>query len=227
MRTPAHLTDQALLLHLATELAQSLLELLRVFDDYLQTLITPFLVVQLSGSRGHDRTIGLGIVDKDNRLSRTAPMRGVRRALRSFAPMAQAPKVRTKHAELSLEEIGSLLPGTGEIMASVSTCFGMCWHAAAGGNWDLGAYYLRRVRGLLRGLSVTRPKYADRLRDFDTGVLEQLYQALLERDRVAFERLYEEAVARANANHAETGYPYVRWRRPPEPPEKGLDLGAI
>lgn len=154
-------------------------------------------------------------------------MRGVRRALRSFAPMAQTPKVRTKHAELSLEEIGSLLPGTGEIMASVSTCFGMCWHAAAGGNWDLGAYYLRRVRGLLRGLSVTRPKYADRLRDFDTAVLEQLYQALLERDRVAFERIYEEAVDRANANHAETGYPYVRWRRPPEPPEKGLDLGAV
>lgn len=137
--------------------------------------------------------------------------------------MSQMPKVRTKDAELSLEEIGSLLPGTGEIMASVSTCFAMCWHAAAVESWDLSAYYLRRVRSLLRGLSLTRPKYADRLREFD-GHLEQLYEALLEHDRVAFDRHYDLAVEHANTNHVETGHPYIRWRRPPEPPEKGLDL---
>jgi len=37
MRASAHLTNEALLLHLASELAQSLLELLRILDDYLQT----------------------------------------------------------------------------------------------------------------------------------------------------------------------------------------------
>jgi hypothetical protein len=42
VRAAAHLSDQALLLHLAPELAQSLLELLRIFDDYLQTSFTPF-----------------------------------------------------------------------------------------------------------------------------------------------------------------------------------------
>jgi len=42
VRAPAHLPHETLLLHLASELAQSLLELLRVLDDYLQTLITPF-----------------------------------------------------------------------------------------------------------------------------------------------------------------------------------------
>lgn len=45
MRSSSHLTHQALLLHLAPELAQSLLELFRAFDDYLQTLITPFLLL--------------------------------------------------------------------------------------------------------------------------------------------------------------------------------------
>jgi hypothetical protein len=138
--------------------------------------------------------------------------------------MTETPKVRTKDAELSLEQIASLLPGTGQVMASVSPCFGMCWHAAAGGNWDLGAYYLRRVRSLLRGLSMTRPKYADRLREYDTGVLEPLYQALLERDRTAFDRLYEQAVEEANVSHVDTGHGYIRWRRPIEPPEKGVDL---
>ncbi|HXM59014.1 MAG TPA: hypothetical protein VOB72_26675 [Candidatus Dormibacteraeota bacterium] len=140
--------------------------------------------------------------------------------------MLDAPKVRTKHAELTLEDIGAALPGTGEIMASVSSCYAMVWHAAAGGNWDLAAYYLRRTRSLLRGLAVTRPKYAAQLRDYDTGVLEQLYQAVLSRDRGAFETLYARAVREANDYHVETGHAYIRWVRPAEPPEKGLDLSG-
>ncbi len=140
-----------------------------------------------------------------------------------MAPVAETPRVHTKHADLSLEEIATLLPGTGEIMASVSNCFGMCWHATASGGWDLGAYYLRRVRSLLRGLSVTRPKYSAQLRDFDTGVLKQLYQSILERDRAAFDRLYALAMKEANTAHVETGHPYIVWRLPAEPPEKGLN----
>jgi hypothetical protein len=138
--------------------------------------------------------------------------------------MLDAPRVRTKHAELTLEDIGGALPGTGEIMASVSSCYAMCWHAAAGGNWDLAAYYLRRTRSLLRGLAVTRPKYAGQVRDYDAGVLEQLYQAVVARDRAAFGGLYGRAVDEANRYHVDTGHPYIRWAVPPEPPEKGLDL---
>jgi hypothetical protein len=37
-----HLAHEPLLLHLATELAQRLLELLRILYDDLQTVITPF-----------------------------------------------------------------------------------------------------------------------------------------------------------------------------------------
>lgn len=143
----------------------------------------------------------------------------------TLARMPDAPRVRTKHAELTLEDIGGALPGTGEIMASVSSCFAMAWHAAAGGNWDLAAYYLRRTRSLLRGLAVTRPKYADQLRDYDVGILEPLYQALTARDRGAFEDWYGRAVRDANDYHVSTGHPYIRWLLPAEPPEKGLDLG--
>jgi hypothetical protein len=138
--------------------------------------------------------------------------------------MSESPRVRTKHAELSLEDIGGALPGTGEIMASVSSCYAMAWHAVDGGNWDLGAYYLRRTRSLLRGLAVTRPKYTEQLRDYDTGVMERLYQALLAHDRDGFEVLYDRAVVEANEYHVTTGHPYIRWVLPEEPPEKGLDL---
>lgn len=142
------------------------------------------------------------------------------------ALMLDSPRVRTKHAELTLEDIGSALPGTGEIMASVSTCYAMCWHAADGGNWDLAAYYLRRTRSLLRGLSVTRPKYAEQVREYDTDVLEPLYQAILVHDRPTFDALYQRAVDQANVYHVTTGHPYIRWVLPAEPPEKGLDLSG-
>jgi hypothetical protein len=140
--------------------------------------------------------------------------------------MSDLPRVRTKHGELALEDIATALPGTGEVMASVSLCYAMCWHAADGGNWDLAAYYLRRTRGLLRGLSVTRPKYAAQIATFDLGVLEQLYAALLARDSAVFESLYAQATEEANAYHAATGHPYIRWAVPDEPPEKGLDLSG-
>jgi hypothetical protein len=140
--------------------------------------------------------------------------------------MLESPKVRTRHAELTLEEIGGALPGTGEVMASVSWCFSMCWHAVDGGNWDLAAYYLRRTRSLLRGLAITRPKYAAMLRDYDCGVLERLYQRTLAHDRAEFEREFQLAVNEANGYHVETGHPYIRYVRPAEPPEKGLDLSG-
>ena len=51
---------------------------------------------------------------------------------------------------LSLEEVAQLLPGTGEIMASVGIAWWKCAYAARGGNWELAAYFARRVRGLQR-----------------------------------------------------------------------------
>jgi hypothetical protein len=64
-----HLAHQALLLHLAAELAQSLLELLRILDDYLQASITPFFLEYLLGGPGRrwtQRTIGLDTTVKDS-----------------------------------------------------------------------------------------------------------------------------------------------------------------
>jgi hypothetical protein len=132
--------------------------------------------------------------------------------------------IRTKHAELTAEQVADALPGTGEVMRAVGHCHGMAWHAAGGGNWDLAAYFLRRVRSLMRGLAVTRPKYEAQLADFDREVMEPAYQAVLARDAAAFEAAYRATVDRANEYHVVTGHPYIRWSAPPAPPETGLDL---
>jgi hypothetical protein len=113
-------------------------------------------------------------------------------------------------------------PGTGEIMSSVGRCFGNCWHAARGGNWDLATYFVRRTRSLLRLLAEVRPKYAEQIAEFDRDQLEEVYQALMGQDRPAFEAAYNRAVERANFYHVDTGHPYIDWHAPEAPPDPAL-----
>lgn len=136
------------------------------------------------------------------------------------------PIARTSHAELTLTQVAESLPGTGELMSSVGHAFGMVWHAAQGGNWDLAAYFLRRTRSLLRGLAVVRPKYAAQVREFDQEWLEPAYAALIARDLAGFEREYARSIDQANAYHVDTGHPYIRWQTPLAPPDPSLDISG-
>ena len=124
---------------------------------------------------------------------------------------------------LTLEEIAQLLPGTGELMASVGDCWWKCAYAARGGNWELAAYFARRVRGLQRKLARIRPKYAEDLVAFENDHLAAALAALGAHDGPAFERAYASATDRANELHVKWAKPYIRWSLPDEPP-KDLDL---
>ena len=124
---------------------------------------------------------------------------------------------------LSLEEVAELLPGTGEIMASVGTAWWKCAYAARGGNWELAAYFARRVRSLQRKLGRIRPKYADDLVAFETEHLAAALAALGAHNGPAFERAYASATDAANDLHVKWAKPYIRWVLPDEPP-KDLDL---
>jgi len=134
-------------------------------------------------------------------------------------------ETRAKPPQLTLDQVAELLPGTGEIMASVGVAWWKCAYAARGGNWDLAAYFARRVRGLQRKLAVIRPKYADDLVAFETELLAPVLLALEEHDGPDFERLYAKATARANELHVKWAKPYIRWVLPDEPPTD-LDLGT-
>ena len=124
---------------------------------------------------------------------------------------------------MSLEQLAQLLPGTGEIMASVGNAWWKCAYAARGGNWELAAYFARRVRGLQRKLAQIRPKYADDLLAFETEHVTPLLTALGSHDGPSFERIYAGATAKANELHVKWAKPYIRWVLPDEPP-KDLDL---
>jgi hypothetical protein len=130
----------------------------------------------------------------------------------------------TQKGPLTLEEVAELLPGTGELMASVGDCWWKCAYAARGGNWELAAYFARRVRGLQRKLARVRPKYADDLAEFETEHITPVLTALGSHDGPTFERAYATATDRANELHVKWAKPYIRWSLPDEQP-KDLDLG--
>ena len=124
---------------------------------------------------------------------------------------------------LSLEQLAQLLPGTGEIMASVGNAWWKCAYAARGGNWELAAYFARRVRGLQRKLAQIRPKYAEDLLEFENTQLNPVLTALGAHDGPSFERIYATATDKANEFHVKWAKPYIRWVLPDEPP-KDLEL---
>src|SRR5438874_2569820 len=108
-------------------------------------------------------------------------------------------------------------------MASVGNAWWKCAYAARGGNWELAAYFARRVRGLQRKLAQLRSKYAEDLVGFESEHLNPLLTALASHDGPSFERTYATATERANALHVKWAKPYIRWVLPDEAP-KDLDL---
>lgn len=134
-------------------------------------------------------------------------------------------RIRTRHGELTVEEMADLLPGAGDVMVVVSRIYGNLWHAAQGGNWDLASFYFRRTRSLLRNLATTRPKYSDQIAEYQRDFLDPVGAALLGKDAAGLEAAYQASVGRANELHVETGYPYIRWRRPDAPSDPALDFG--
>jgi hypothetical protein len=146
--------------------------------------------------------------------------------LRTIPVMSEDAKAAsTEHVELTLEEIAELLPGTGEIMASVGECWWKCAYAARGGNWKLAAYFVRRVRSLQRKLAVVRPKYSGDLAAFEEQHIAPALAACDAADRPAFDRAFAAATDKANELHVKWAKPYIRWTLPDEPP-KDLDLSS-
>jgi len=137
--------------------------------------------------------------------------------------MSDDPSSAKPSPPLSLEQLAQLLPGTGEIMASVGNAWWKCAYAARGGNWELAAYFARRVRGLQRKLAQLRPKYAEDLIAFESEHLNGVLTALGAHNGPSFERAYAAATETANELHVKWAKPYIRWVLPDEPP-KDLDL---
>jgi hypothetical protein len=126
-------------------------------------------------------------------------------------------KAKTKHGELTLDEIGSLMPGMSELMAAMGQRYQTMYHAARDGNWLLAAYQLRAIRKLFTTSKLTRPKYAQAMDEFAERHLAPLSRAIEAKDWTAFSAASEAAVAASDEYHRTWGYGYILYRVSPDP----------
>ena len=125
---------------------------------------------------------------------------------------------KTKHGELTLDQIAGLQPGMAEFMLALAHRVHVMYFACKAGNWPLGMYQLRGIRKILNGASLTRPKYKEALEQFAKEHLDGLDKAMERQSSEEFEMLMRSMVEAGDRYHAEFGYPYIRYRIPERPP---------
>jgi hypothetical protein len=135
-------------------------------------------------------------------------------------------RVKTEENEMTLREMSENLPDSSTIMAMVGHCWFNLIYSARGGNWELATYHCKRLNKLDNKLKVLRPKHKERLERFQRDALAEVFAALEAQDLERLEVAYVAATKMANEMHVESGYPYIKWVLPEEPP-KGLELGPV
>jgi hypothetical protein len=135
------------------------------------------------------------------------------------------PVGRTKHGELTLDQLAELQPGLGQLMPIVSERYWTLYYAARGGNWALADYEVRSLRSLWQKMSTTRPKYKGMLNDYAKKIFDPLQQQIAARNFGEFEKIYEQGIDLANKMHVDSNHSEIVWKRPSSPPQH-LDLGS-
>ncbi|HET7853211.1 MAG TPA: hypothetical protein VFM04_01960 [Candidatus Methylomirabilis sp.] len=131
---------------------------------------------------------------------------------------------RTKHGELTLDQLASIQPGMARLMEEVAHRYSLMHYACTGGNWELGHHELKELRGLFRIAATTRPKYAAELAAFDREYLTPIDSAIAKKDLEAFTLAAQKGIAGSDEVHRRLGYAFIRYRLPKRPPDH-LDLG--
>lgn len=139
--------------------------------------------------------------------------------------MPEQPIGKTRHTELTLNQIASMQPGLGYLMPMVSDRYWIAYYAAHGGNWALAAHEIGELAKLLQQCALTRPQYEPQLTAYERTTIADLLQAIASRDLSTFDDVYRKGADAANAYHKSLGHPEIVWRLPQQPPDH-LDLSA-
>jgi hypothetical protein len=126
---------------------------------------------------------------------------------------------KTKHTELTIDQIAAMQPGLAQLMEEISYQFWIVYYGAKGGNWDLAAHKLKQVKNRFKQCATMRPQLAKMLDGYAEECLTPLEADIAAKDFAAFDRTYQRAAARANEFHTLTGHTEVKWKLPPSPPQ--------
>ncbi len=128
-------------------------------------------------------------------------------------------RARTKHGELTVDELAEMQPGMARLMDELARRFWVLHYAAKGGNWALAAYMEQESEKLLKTMAVARPKYREDLEVFSREWFGPIAGAVEDRDLAAFDVAYGAAIRASDDYHAKYNKGFIRFRVPERPPE--------
>ena len=132
--------------------------------------------------------------------------------------MTEEIRAKTKHGEITLDQLAEIQPGMAVIMQEVAHRYYYTYYAAKGGNWKLAAHELKYLRAALGIAKVTRPKFTEDLTAFESEYLLPILKAIQKQDWGEFETAYFEGMKGSDRYHDKTGHEYIRFVLPKDPP---------
>jgi len=87
-------------------------------------------------------------------------------ALSVFTMSDEKIVIKTKHGELSLEQLAEAQHGMAHLMKEVGERYYVLYYAAKALNWKLAHYELNQVIALFKIVATLRPKFTDDLNNF-------------------------------------------------------------
>lgn len=133
--------------------------------------------------------------------------------------------VKTRHGELTLEQLAEVQPGIARLMKEIGERFSIMYHAAKARSWRLAQHELNVVVNMFKAGSTLRPKYAKDFAGFIESSLEPIGQSIKSKDWNRFEDALNRAVVETNRFHEKYEYGYIRYMVSKRPPEN-LDLSV-
>jgi hypothetical protein len=127
--------------------------------------------------------------------------------------------IKTRHGELTLEELAEAQPGMARLMKEVGERYHVLYYAAQAGNWELAKHELDVIISILKTGSKLRPKYSHDLTSFTKSHLNEISERIRARDWKEFEAAYMKGIEEANKLHEKYGYGFIRYVLPKKPPE--------
>jgi hypothetical protein len=132
-------------------------------------------------------------------------------------------EIKIKGGAFDLSDLGHLLPGMAEIMPLVGGRIWKCYYAGKAKNKPLAAFQLSEAVNLMEKGAILRPKYAEDMDKFISGIVATVRTAIESEDWDAFEAAFAPMIDEANAYHEQYNKGYLRWKMPDEAPND-LDM---
>lgn len=126
---------------------------------------------------------------------------------------------KTKHGEISIDQMAKIQPGMARLMDDISRRFTYLYYSAKGGNWPMAKHQYKEVISLMKIVKVTRPKYSLDMDTYEMHHLSPVLEAVEQKDWKSFEIAYRKAIESSDFYHDKYDYSYIRFILPPKPPD--------